>query len=364
MKALVLLLPTLFDPWSGGHQTKDDERNPVVMPEQRIEVTFDHAKHLAEAGLTCIDCHEGVTESTKTKDYNIPSRDLCLDCHDGDEIPWRWSKKAKDPKNAIALPPAHLHFAHSIHMELEGVSCATCHPGVEEAGLATRAHLPSMETCLTCHDGTQAADSCTTCHLEGWGGRIKTAFAEGELIPDDHGELWASQHEVHGERDLEYCASCHAQTDCLSCHEGSLPPTFHDGGYLHRHPQEAMANSPVCASCHRLETFCQDCHFRAGVTFDSGRWSFDTFHPPGWADFPPFSTAEHHSKIAKKNISSCTACHVQEDCVSCHAWYVGAPRTHPAGWADSDAMRTLRRENFGLCMECHDGSPGDPINGP
>ena len=63
-----------------------------------------------------------------------------------------------------------------------------------------------------------------------------------------------------------YCASCHVQEDCVSCHEGSVRPAFHHGNYLAEHPRDAMANNPPCASCHRLDKFCRDCHFRAGVS--------------------------------------------------------------------------------------------------
>ena len=110
-----------------------------------------------------------------------------MDCHDPEEIPWRWGPRAKSKDNAVAIPPANLHFPHARHVGLPEVSCATCHPLVAEAKLATRDDLPAMETCLGCHDGTQAPDECSTCHLSGRGGTIRTAFATGELIPDDHG---------------------------------------------------------------------------------------------------------------------------------------------------------------------------------
>jgi c(7)-type cytochrome triheme protein len=361
---LLLAPPTLLDTRSGGHLTEGDGRNEVIMPEQAIEVPFQHALHLSEAGLECIDCHEFVGESKKAKDYNIPERALCLDCHDGAEIPWRWSPNPGAKNNAIAIPPARIHFPHDRHLALDGVDCATCHPNVAEGKLATRDDLPSMETCLSCHDGERASDDCRTCHLKGAGGTIRTAFAKGQLIPDDHGLNWLDQHEVAAERDLAQCASCHAQEDCISCHDGAVPPGFHDGNYLLRHPQEAFANSPNCATCHRLDRFCRDCHFRAGVTSGDRLPAFGTsFHPEGWA-FDPASS-KHHSRIARKNIQSCYACHDGESCVGCHTWFDGAPRTHGPGWAGSSRMRRLKQENLALCMRCHDlSNPSDPINVP
>lgn len=362
---LLLLVPAPLTVLRGGHVSEGDERNPAVYPPQRIDIDFVHAAHLDEVGLECSDCH-AVASSSSVKDYNIPARDTCLECHDSAEVPQTWGPKHRKETNAVALPPAHLKFAHDAHLALEGVDCATCHAGVESARLATVEHLPSMETCLSCHDGAQAPGDCSTCHLAGRGGTIRTAFASGELVPDDHGLHWLKQHELAAERDIATCAACHEQNDCLECHEGSVPPDFHDGNYLAQHPRDAYANNPTCGSCHRIDSFCESCHFKAGVTaFDV--IPFQGFHPPGWADFPgPMGElpTTHHSRMARKNINSCTACHEQDFCSGCHAWYVGAPRTHGPGWKDSERRRRLERENPGLCMQCHTSAPDDPINQP
>lgn len=362
-----LLLLALMDPTVGGHVSEGDPLSTVVFPEQRITIDFHHAIHVEEVGLGCRDCHDGVATSQTTKDYNVPARATCLECHDDVEIPARWGRRWRSPDNGVALPPGHVRFPHARHVDLEGVTCATCHAGVETARLATRDHLPSMETCLTCHDGRQASGDCRTCHVTGAGGRLRTVFPEGLLVPDDHGPHFLRQHEVDAERDLEYCASCHAREECLSCHDGALPPRFHDGDYLAMHSQDALANSPPCASCHRLESFCHDCHFRAQVTW--GNPLFPTlegsFHPPGWGAWPP-DQPEHHSYVARKNLAACASCHVPErDCLGCHGFFDGAARTHGAGWADSDRMRRLMRENIDLCYKCHGfGEPGDPVPRP
>ena len=234
---VLVLVPAPLTSVRGGHVSEGDERNPAVYPPQRIEVPLGHQLHLENAGLTCVDCHDRAPTSNKAKDYLIPERRLCLDCHDAPEVPWTWGPKHGRADNAVALPPAHLKFSHELHLALEEVSCATCHEGVDTIEVATVEHLPSMETCLACHDDTQAPGSCSTCHVSGRGGTIRTAFASGELVPDDHGPFWLKQHEVGAERDIATCAACHEQTDCLQCHEGSIPPDFHDGNYLAQHPQ-------------------------------------------------------------------------------------------------------------------------------
>ncbi len=46
------------------------------------ERVFDHGKHLNESVKTkCIDCHEGVVESKKTSDVNMPGIKTCVGCH-------------------------------------------------------------------------------------------------------------------------------------------------------------------------------------------------------------------------------------------------------------------------------------------
>ena len=222
-----------------------------------------------------------------------------------------------------------------------------------------------MEQCVNCHVERKVATDCVTCHVKGRGGTIRTVYASGKLIPDDHGASWLKQHGGIAERDLGQCASCHAQTDCLSCHDGAIPPTFHASNYLALHPQDGMANSPQCASCHRLDRFCRDCHFKAQVTLGNPLIAGVTgqFHPDGWTT--PGSR-DFHAEIAKKNLASCSGCHEpRQDCLGCHVFYQGSPRIHPPGWATSRRMRQLREANFALCLECHGrGEPGDPITAP
>ena len=357
--AAVTFSPAPRSPLVGGHLTDGDPRSPVIMPAQRIELRFNHSIHVGTAELPCSTCHESVETSQGTKDLNLPPKTACLDCHDAAEIPGDWGPGAK--QSLIDMPAAHLHFSHERHLAVEGVTCSSCHAGVAKAELATVEHLPSMEQCIACHAEKGAPTDCRTCHAKGRGGTIRTAYASGTLVPDDHGVLWLKQHGSMAERDLGQCASCHAQTDCLSCHDGAIPPTFHQSNYLALHPQDAMANNPQCASCHRLERFCRDCHFRAQVTFGNPLVAGVTgsFHPDDWMspEQPDF-----HGHVAQRNMATCSSCHAQQDCLSCHAFYDGAPEIHPPGWATSRRMRQLRDANVGMCLQCHGhGEPNDPF---
>lgn len=355
-----MLLATLPAP----PPASDDDRNPAVYPPQRISLDFDHSLHVRDRGLPCVTCHAAALGSREAKDYNIPSRETCLACHEAAVVPHRWSARARSRDNAVAIPRPNLHFSHATHVGLDGVECVTCHEGVEEAALATREHLPAMETCLSCHDDRRAPAACATCHPEGLDGTLRTSFASGQLVPDDHGPHWSRQHDGGAELDVEYCASCHAQEDCLSCHEGSIPPASHAGDYLALHSQDAFANAPSCTPCHRVDRFCQDCHRRSGVVPGTRPGAFrGEFHPEGWSTGWVVDRS-HHSFVARKNVGACGSCHDGSLCANCHRWLPGAHSIHGPGWRGSSRERRLRRENFDLCLECHDvTNPGDPING-
>jgi len=46
-------------------------------------IAFSHALHLGEAGLECLECH---TDAQTRVSAGLPGKDICLDCHDIDEI--------------------------------------------------------------------------------------------------------------------------------------------------------------------------------------------------------------------------------------------------------------------------------------
>jgi hypothetical protein len=350
-------------PLVGGHLTEGDARNPAVYPPERVDMFFNHETHINDLHVTCVECHVDAPKSRSAKDDLVPTKAACLGCHDPLEVPAEWSSKG-DASSALSLPAAHLRFSHHDHVEEAGIECLTCHAGVDQLKVATRQQLPSMETCVRCHANEGKSTDCRTCHLPGRAGTIRTAYPSGTLIPDDHGLDYVRRHGIDAERDVGTCAACHAQEDCLSCHDGAVPPSFHESNYLLLHPQEGMANAPPCASCHRVDRFCRDCHFKSGVTMGSPLLSFlgGAFHPAGWMDA---TSPDHHGQLARRNLQQCAGCHAKQDCISCHAFDPSAPRIHPPGFGSSRRARQLQSANPGLCLECHGfGVPGDPIGPP
>ena len=127
-------------------------------------------------------------------------------------------------------------------------------------------------------------------------------------------------------------------------------PDDHGQDYLERHGVVAKAQSSACSPCH-LERECLDCH--AGSKRDI------ELHPPGYLVF--------HALEARTNAASCDSCHsAQTFCKNCHdsvrAGTRGpaAPRAslrfHPPSWLGEVAgpnHADEARRNLRLCTSCH-----------
>jgi hypothetical protein len=135
------------------------------------------------------------------------------------------------------------------------------------------------------------------------------------------------------------------QPDCLDCHRplaGAPSGSHHPTGFLVTHPAAAYSRESRCSDCHNVGGFCADCHASAGLK-SSG--PIDA----GYHDASPYFSAAH-GQAARQSLESCTACHAERDCLTCHA-ALGARRFNPHG-PGFDAER-LRRNNPGMCTACH-----------
>ncbi|MAT28657.1 MAG: cytochrome c family protein [Sandaracinus sp.] len=363
-------------------------RSRVVYPPQRIAIRMDHA-HPAHRRLRCERCHAGASESEAARDRLIPREAACAPCHDDALDRERAGAETcgtchlGEPTAAgfrvaaSAFPAARLRFSHAKHARA-GVPCLDCHAGVQEAGLATRQHLPTMRSCFRCHGGdgvgahAEGADeACSTCHLSRPDGRLRTDWPEGEMLPPrwlhgmDHDRDFLVRHRWIAADEGPLCAECHDEGECVACHDGRVRPAsrFGSGGapgarvhrndYLTTHAAEARRDTPRCASCHTTQRFCAECHARLGLSpvsapaAASGR----PFHPPGFA-------GAAHGMEARRSMTTCASCHSERDCVACHgATGIGAGLSpHPPGFAAGCASALER--NPRACITCHGDAAG------
>jgi len=367
MKRAVLVI-LLF----AGSVLADDSWSPVVYPLQRLPLIFSHAKHAAR-GATCAQCHPTAATSRSAVDNLFPSEAECRACH---AIERDKPNKPGAPVAACAgchpngvveqtyRTPTPLKFDHSAHGK---AACESCHP-VRGVDLATTRELPAMASCLACHRDGNEERHCPDCHIAKLGGLVETKFPHGDLVPrrtglgDDHGPGFARDHKQQARQVGASCTACHSQSECVDCHQGVVKPMeFHPGNYLLSHVVDARRGRPDCSACHRLETFCVGCHERSGIG-TRGNTQFDSrepntqFHPPNWASTMPDLALNRHAQDARRNISSCTSCHREEDCTKCHSAEPGnavKASPHPSGWSGSARCRALDRGNRRMCLRCH-----------
>ncbi len=155
-------------------------RNKKYQPEQPIY--YSHKVHAGTNQINCLYCHGGAFEG---KHANIPSPNVCMNCHmqineyngkdklvreDGTEVNgteeikklyaaagWDAGTK-KYTGNGKAIEwvkihnlPDHVYFNHSQHTKAGKVQCQTCHGEITKMGEVYQFAELSMGWCINCH---------------------------------------------------------------------------------------------------------------------------------------------------------------------------------------------------------------------
>lgn len=146
-------------------------------------IHYSHRIHAGDNGIDCKYCHSAAREG---KHSNIPSLNVCMNCHknisevaeatatpehskafyDGeiqklyDAVGWdkanqKYTGKTQPVKWVrIHNLPDLVYFNHSQHVTVAGVECQTCHGTVEEMEVMKQ-HAPlTMGWCINCHRET------------------------------------------------------------------------------------------------------------------------------------------------------------------------------------------------------------------
>jgi len=273
----------------------------------------------APVAASCATCH---------------TRSFCLECHvDAPERPVIQAL-ADDPRGtaiAVTLRPPASHAgpdflrAHGAASRLPDASCATCH---------------TRQSCLTCHVATPAVAQALPAAGPGRGtGALVTRHQ-----PVWHTPAFVRHHAPSAETAERTCAGCHTKSDCLECHrpDAAAAAGYHPAGFLARHPAAAYARESSCNTCHNPAQFCVSCHKSAGLvatkTLGSGYHDANRFFLAG------------HGVAARQSLETCTSCHVERDCLTCHS-ALGGRRFDPHG-PGFDAARLLKK-NPEVCTACH-----------
>jgi len=126
-------------------------------------IPFSHKLHAGEYKIDCNYCHTGVT---KSKQANIPSLNICMNCHtyikSGPKFGQDAIAKVVDAYNSnkpikwvrVHNLPDLAYFNHAQHVKVGGIECTTCHGQIDTMEVV-RQHAPlTMGWCINCHRET------------------------------------------------------------------------------------------------------------------------------------------------------------------------------------------------------------------
>lgn len=122
-------------------------------------ISFSHKLHAGEYKINCNYCHTGVY---KSKSANIPSANICMNCHnaikqESPEIqkiyraissgrPIEWVRVHNLPDLA--------YFNHAQHTKVGGIECKQCHGPIEQMEVVQQYSPLTMGWCINCHRET------------------------------------------------------------------------------------------------------------------------------------------------------------------------------------------------------------------
>jgi len=359
-------------PTGGGWMTIE----PAVLP-QCLSCHRVQGVHLAVADTACATCHLTLAQATgltaadvkgfpKPPSHEAPgfmgpsghgalakppvgattygvapscatchARDFCITCHVNAPETATIQALAPDPRSlaipvALEAPASHAQggflTVHGQDARKSGASCQTCH---------------TQQSCMACH--VSPPKSVAALYAAGPGRSAGAQIVRSR--PAMHMADFSTIHSQVANSNPQSCQGCHARPQCLDCHRNTpeRTPQYHPQTFLERHPAAAYARETNCADCHNSAAFCQNCHVQSGLGSPKGALV------AGYHDvYPGFLL--NHGQAARQNLESCTSCHTEKDCLTCHsALYGRGFNPHGPGF-DADK---LRKANPQMCTACH-----------
>lgn len=129
-------------------------------------IAFSHQLHAGQYEIDCQYCHTGVEISASA---NIPSVNICMNCHSAiqnvggepgmsPEIQKLYTAMEENkPIEWVRIHnlPDLAYFNHSQHVKVGGVECQTCHGPIEEMDVVYQYSSLTMGWCIDCHRNTE-----------------------------------------------------------------------------------------------------------------------------------------------------------------------------------------------------------------
>jgi len=126
-------------------------------------IAYSHKVHAGDYQIDCNYCHTGVT---KSKNANIPSPNICMNCHNAitkgtntgtteiDKIAAAIENNQPIEWVRVHNLPDLAYFNHEQHVSVGKVECQTCHGPIEEMEVVRQHSLLTMGWCVNCHRDT------------------------------------------------------------------------------------------------------------------------------------------------------------------------------------------------------------------
>lgn len=266
----------------------------------------------------CIECHTTIVEQIRANaglHARLQNVAACQDCHS--EHRGRSFDPGRDALDDFdhSLTSFSLIW-HQVDYSMSPLGCTSCH-------LEDEAYSVSLLTCSGCHGGHDREFMVR--HLQEFGEACLDCHDGIDRMTDFNHN--ATDFPLLGKHLDARCAACHLEgnfellsVSCESCHQ---EPAIHLGVF-----------HQDCAACHNPQAW--QPALLEGSPFEHARQT-------------GFSLEQHAKDFAGQGMS-CTACHLKEisqidlsTCIACHS--------------DEDAVfMETHRSLFGeACLDCHDG---------
>ncbi|MDQ3050306.1 MAG: c-type cytochrome [Bacteroidota bacterium] len=170
--AVILILMVFWGSVKGWNALAGIGITTNYAPEQPIK--FSHKLHAGQNGISCVYCHSG---AEKSRHANIPSPNVCMNCHKfvqtgplhgTTEIAKIYAALDYNPDTQVYGPnpkpvqwirvhnlPDLAYFNHAQHTAVGGIECQTCHGPVQEMEVVKQFSPLTMGWCIECHRDTE-----------------------------------------------------------------------------------------------------------------------------------------------------------------------------------------------------------------
>jgi hypothetical protein len=304
----------------------------------------------AEAGVTCLMCHEPtiqqqVDEVVKfvTKDYETPlserefPNEFCFGCHEHGSY-----AEVSQRTAGLALNPHDSHFGerdctlcHNVHRDSQDY-CAPCHgPVATGTGwvAATGVAEWSLDAdCALCHPSNSASlqnpDMLANVHTQ-----------QNLACVDCHGAAFLQQVHEAGGTDTsmlterlyanDLCFGCHVSNEHTSYQQVSARTADYTVGDQKGNPHDSHFGEKECGLCHNMhrasEDQCAPCH---GAVAAGAGWVIPTL------------VIEWSPEV---------------DCALCHPF-------HSTSLQDTNLLGNFHTQQDLVCLDCHDSAAMQPVH--